>query len=126
LRVAGPGVENALNVHLIDGRLNLKELLHELWMRGHTGLLVEGGARTIAGFFEAGLVDRVELFVAPRLLGSGPAWVEGLHVDSVGSSLLLGSMKVTRTGNDLRISCEIPRPEQDAVEAGGPSWADLG
>ena len=34
-------------------------------------LLVEGGATIHGAFIKAGLVDRVALFVAPRLLGGG-------------------------------------------------------
>jgi diaminohydroxyphosphoribosylaminopyrimidine deaminase/5-amino-6-(5-phosphoribosylamino)uracil reductase len=33
-------------------------------------VLVEGGARILGSFFAAGLVDRVLVFVSPRILGS--------------------------------------------------------
>ena len=36
---------------------------------GVHSLLVEGGGRLVAGFAEAGLLDRLMLFVAPRVLG---------------------------------------------------------
>lgn len=51
---------------------SLMELMAE---RGLTGLLVEGGGRTIRTFIEAGLVDRLELFVAPKLFGAGIPWL---------------------------------------------------
>lgn len=41
------------------------------------GLLVEGGARTLSAFVEAGLYDELHLFVAPKVLGDGPAWFSG-------------------------------------------------
>jgi len=36
-------------------------------------VLVEGGARILGSFFSAGLVDRVLVFVSPRILGSAGA-----------------------------------------------------
>jgi diaminohydroxyphosphoribosylaminopyrimidine deaminase/5-amino-6-(5-phosphoribosylamino)uracil reductase len=37
--------------------------------QGGTNVLLEGGARIFGGFFEAGLVDQVECYVAPKVLG---------------------------------------------------------
>ena len=114
LRVSAPGVPNALNVPLTDAGLDLRALLGELWRRGHTGLLVEGGARTIAGFFDAGLVDSVELFVAPQLLGRGPTWFEGLRLESISAAPSLNLRRVVRLGEDVRLSCEVVRePEAE-------------
>jgi len=63
-----PG-QTLLDPYGLDGLL---ELMVE---RGHTGLLVEGGGRTIRTFFEAGYVDRLELFVAPKVFGAGVPWL---------------------------------------------------
>lgn len=51
------------------GRVDLRRLLAELGRRQVASLMVEGGAKTHAAFFEAGLVDRVAVFTAPRVLG---------------------------------------------------------
>lgn len=107
LRVTGPEAAGSLQIPLVDGRFDLPELLRELWLRGHTGLLVEGGSHTVSTFFEAGLVDRLELFIAPVLLGSGPAWIEGLQIASVADSLKLDFMTATHMGVDLRIGCNV-------------------
>ncbi len=60
-----------------DGRLSLEAALAELVRRGICGLLVEGGAAVHRAFLDQGLVDRVELFLAPRVLAGGPGWVGG-------------------------------------------------
>jgi diaminohydroxyphosphoribosylaminopyrimidine deaminase / 5-amino-6-(5-phosphoribosylamino)uracil reductase len=52
------------------GRLDLGAVLEDLARLDVMSVLVEGGARTFAGFLDAGLVDRVALFVSPRLLGA--------------------------------------------------------
>jgi diaminohydroxyphosphoribosylaminopyrimidine deaminase/5-amino-6-(5-phosphoribosylamino)uracil reductase len=49
------------------------ELLDELGRRRFTNLLVEGGSRVLGSFFDAGAIDRVHVFLAPRLLGGAHA-----------------------------------------------------
>jgi len=52
-----------------DRAARLRPLVAELGRRRHTNLLVEGGPEVLRGFFEAGLVDEVWTFVAPRIVG---------------------------------------------------------
>jgi diaminohydroxyphosphoribosylaminopyrimidine deaminase/5-amino-6-(5-phosphoribosylamino)uracil reductase len=59
-----------------DGTLD--GILRDLWDRGVVDLLVEGGPHIAASFITAGLVDAVEAYTAPALLGAGiPAVVPG-------------------------------------------------
>jgi diaminohydroxyphosphoribosylaminopyrimidine deaminase / 5-amino-6-(5-phosphoribosylamino)uracil reductase len=58
-------------VDAVEGRLPPKAILQALAARGLTRVLVEGGGRTVSTFVEAGAVDRLELAVAPLLIGSG-------------------------------------------------------
>ncbi len=61
------------------GRVDLARLLAELARHEVSGLIVEGGAETLWSFFDARLVDRVAVFLAPRILGGAraPAGVAG-------------------------------------------------
>ena len=52
------------------GRLDLGAVLADLAALGVLSVLVEGGARTLGGFLEAGLADRVAFFTAPVLIGA--------------------------------------------------------
>jgi diaminohydroxyphosphoribosylaminopyrimidine deaminase/5-amino-6-(5-phosphoribosylamino)uracil reductase len=61
------------------GRLDLTRVLRVCREGGLTALLCEGGGRLGAALMRAGLVDRLYLFVAPRVLGPSavpafPAW----------------------------------------------------
>lgn len=76
-----------------DGQIDLHALLQELWRAGHTSILVEGGPETIRRFADAGLIDRIDLFVSPMLLGDGvPAPIESLEISflSVRESRIFG------------------------------------
>ncbi|MFN2385125.1 MAG: bifunctional diaminohydroxyphosphoribosylaminopyrimidine deaminase/5-amino-6-(5-phosphoribosylamino)uracil reductase RibD, partial [Thermoanaerobaculia bacterium] len=55
------------------GRVSLRRLLARLARSGVASLMVEGGAETLGEFFRAGLVDRVAVFTAPKILGGGAA-----------------------------------------------------
>jgi len=55
------------------GGVSPEAVLRDLGARGMSRVLVEGGARILGSFFAAGLVDRVLVFVSPRILGSAGA-----------------------------------------------------
>ncbi len=96
-----------VGVPCCDGKFDLRALLDELWMRGLTGVLVEGGAETSSSFVQAGLADRVELFVAPKVLGDGLSWVQGISISSVDSALELNWRWIRRIGRDLWIRADF-------------------
>jgi len=110
--------DSAPSLHVVNGTFGLRstadgfdlaELCSALFKQGVSGLMVEGGASTAAHFVEAGIVDLVELFVAPKLLGSGPAWVEGLNLDAVGQAPLFKLHSVKKLKADLNISLRFER-----------------
>lgn len=57
-----------LLTHVHDPRV----VLEDLYRRGVRHALVEGGPTLAAAFCAAGVVDRVQVYVAPVLLGAGP------------------------------------------------------
>jgi diaminohydroxyphosphoribosylaminopyrimidine deaminase / 5-amino-6-(5-phosphoribosylamino)uracil reductase len=88
-----------------DGRLDVKSVLTELGRRGITHVLVEGGAGTLGGFADAGEIDEVHAFVAPKILGgsAAPSPMAGLGVAELGRALRLTDWQVERVGDDLLI-----------------------
>ncbi len=56
-------------VPVSKGRLNLKAVLAELGKARVSSVLVEGGSKVHGSFLEAGLLDQLLLFVAPKFLG---------------------------------------------------------
>jgi len=53
------------------GRLSLKAVLRELGKREILNLLIEGGAELNGAALQAGIVDKMILFYAPRIMGTG-------------------------------------------------------
>lgn len=62
---------------------------------------VEGGAQLIGAFFGARLVDRVQLYQAPVVLGAGPAAVGPAGVDTITRAHRLTRVAVEPLGADL-------------------------
>ncbi len=96
------GVE-VVEVKKTDGRVDLDEVLEVLGDRGVVELMVEAGAGVNASFVEKGLVDRLCLFVAPRVFGGAeaPAWMGGRGVDSPDQSYDFEWEKPRKVGEDL-------------------------
>lgn len=105
LRIVAPG-KQGIEIPLLDGAFDLHRLLGELWGRDVNGILVEGGAATLSSFLAAGLADRIELFVAPVVLGAGPSWIEGGLTEELAHAPRFRLVGTQRLGEDLRLSYE--------------------
>jgi diaminohydroxyphosphoribosylaminopyrimidine deaminase/5-amino-6-(5-phosphoribosylamino)uracil reductase len=132
-RRLGPGVE-LLRCRRGEGGVDLRDLLAKLARRGVTHLLVEGGARVHARFLAAGLVDRVAVFVAPKLVGAdGVPLFAGSGPARMADAIRLADVEVARLGEDVlvqgrpvraraRRGVQAPR----RVTGGGAAYARTG
>ena len=89
--------------------ISLSDLLDELGRRGILNLLVEGGGTVLGSFFDAGLVDRVEAFVAPKVLGgaAAPGPVAGEGLASLAEAGEFQSVDISQSGADSHMSAVI-------------------
>lgn len=83
----------------------LAEELEQLASEGVQSLLLEGGPTLAAAFLEAGLVDKVLVFVAPTFSGEGPGMLAGLP----------GPVELTRldarsVGDDVLLQAYVHEP----------------
>jgi diaminohydroxyphosphoribosylaminopyrimidine deaminase / 5-amino-6-(5-phosphoribosylamino)uracil reductase len=80
----------------------------EMLARDHDvqSVLVEGGATVHGAFIAAGLVDRVALFLAPRLIGGGVPIARGADLP-LAKALRLGPLSTRTVGQDLLITADV-------------------
>ena len=83
----------------------LREVLAALAADGVQSLLLEGGPTLAAAFLEADLVDKLLVFVAPRLSGEGPGMLEGLPRPSE-----LVRMEARPIGADVLLQAYVHEP----------------
>ncbi|HEX3902988.1 MAG TPA: bifunctional diaminohydroxyphosphoribosylaminopyrimidine deaminase/5-amino-6-(5-phosphoribosylamino)uracil reductase RibD [Polyangia bacterium] len=90
------------------GRVAPRRALKLLAARGVQSVLVEGGAAIAGAFIASGLVDRIALFVAPKLIGGGVAIAAGADL-AISRALRLGPISVQPVGPDLLLTADVDR-----------------
>ena len=106
-----------LEVPGTDGEVDLRALMRELGALGVDSVILEGGPTLGAAALEAGIVRRVQAYVAPKLFGGSgaPSPVMGAGVAEPSEAVRLGSPTVRRFGEDLLLEADVP----PAVAASG-------
>lgn len=92
----------------VSGRPDVAGLLPELGRRRWTNVLVEGGAAVLGSFLDAGAIDAVHVFIAPKLIGGRQAKtpVAGLGVERLADALQLMCWRVLELDGDVLIEGE--------------------
>ena len=115
-RVLDPAAET-----LLLATRNPADVLAQLWERGRRHVLLEGGPTVAAAFLRAGVVDEVVAYVAPLLLGAGPAAVGDLGITTIADALHLETTDVTVLGEgtdrNLRLTL---RPSRSTTPRAAP------
>ncbi|MFO0899468.1 MAG: dihydrofolate reductase family protein [Pirellulales bacterium] len=80
-------------------------------------MLVEGGPGLLGAFFDARLIDEVQVFIAPKLVGgsAAPGPLGGLGWEKMSAALELTDLQVERVGSDLWVRGVLPRPDSPAA-----------
>src|SRR4051794_13983007 len=98
----GP-LPDGLDLELRSGPLG--DELRTLAEEGVQSLLLEGGPTLAASFVAAGLVDKLLVFVAPRLAGAGAGLIASLP-----EPLELRRLAATPVGEDILLSAYVHEP----------------
>ncbi|MCR9294360.1 MAG: bifunctional diaminohydroxyphosphoribosylaminopyrimidine deaminase/5-amino-6-(5-phosphoribosylamino)uracil reductase RibD, partial [bacterium] len=74
--------------------------------RSVTNLLVEGGAALFGSMLEADLLDQIEVFLAPIIIGGvhAPSPVQGLGIENLAQATAFEFHGIQRLGQDIHLS----------------------
>jgi diaminohydroxyphosphoribosylaminopyrimidine deaminase/5-amino-6-(5-phosphoribosylamino)uracil reductase len=100
------------------GGIDVIEVLRLLRSRGCHRIFVEGGGVTVSMFLEANLLDRLQIAIAPLLIGDGRPAIR-LPGRSALSDCHRPRYRVFRMGTDVLFDCELGVETSD-----GPSTSD--
>jgi diaminohydroxyphosphoribosylaminopyrimidine deaminase/5-amino-6-(5-phosphoribosylamino)uracil reductase len=91
--------------HIARGLLDLSRVLDDLAERGVMHLFVEGGSAVASSFLKADLIDKLVVFVAPRIMGdaNGVGSFANISVTRLSKCYGFKIDGVTRAGRDLVI-----------------------
>ena len=91
---------------ILFGESDLGAVLKELGNRSIQSVLVEGGSTVAGEFVDAGLVNKVTFFIAPKIIGGADAVsaVGGKGVQMMSDALELEKVTVTQRGKDIEVT----------------------
>lgn len=101
----------------VDERgIRIDALLKNLGQRRWTNVLLEGGGTLTGAFWDAGLIDEVHTFVAPKVIGgrAAPSPVAGIGRSEMNDAIPLDDLEVASLDGDLHVH-GFPRWDADAT-----------
>jgi len=92
-----------------DCKVDLNRLMVELGKLGIDGILLEGGGTLNESALKSNIVDEVQFFIAPKLIGGRNALtpIEGSGFDKVEDGVKLGQMKIQMIGEDILVTARV-------------------
>jgi diaminohydroxyphosphoribosylaminopyrimidine deaminase/5-amino-6-(5-phosphoribosylamino)uracil reductase len=112
------GAADILPLSCVGDTSPVAQLLAALRERGCARVFVEGGGVTVSAFLEAGLLDRLQMAVAPLIVGSGKPAIR-LEPKDVLSDCHRPAYRVFRMGGDVLFDCDLTGPTRTAPPDGG-------
>lgn len=90
--------------------------LKALHDRGVRHVLLEGGPTLAGAFVAADCIDEVVAYLAPMLLGAGPAALGDADIGTLGDAVRLELQSVTRLGDDIKLVARPVRHDTDDLD----------
>lgn len=104
------------------GRVDLSALALRLAAEGITSILLEGGGTLNSAAVQAGIVDKLQIFIAPKMIGgaSAPTFLEGVGVERIRDAWQLTTASIRRFGEDFLFTAYL-KNESSSWNFGGGS-----
>ncbi len=92
-------------------RVDMQKLVSALSAMGMKKILIEGGSELNASALEAGIVDKLYLFLSPKLIGGKDAKgvIGGRGIGKMGEAIKLEGMKTRKMGEDLLLEFSVKK-----------------
>lgn len=88
----------------INGHVDLREAFKMLGEKGITSVLVEGGQQLSSALIKQGLVDKICVFIAPKLLGAGTRSVLNIGINKMSEIAELKEVNWEKVGDDMLLT----------------------
>lgn len=115
--------QGAIVIPCGDGiRVDLVEAMREIGRREIGSVLLEGGGVLNGAMLEAGLVDKLMLFYAPKIVGAdgAPSAFSFTGPDQMSAALQLDRISIERIGGDWCVTGYPARQPERSEGGGGP------
>lgn len=101
----------AVQIPTVDGRLDVNEVAKLLGEKGVCNALLEAGGTLSGAFADAGLIDRVAVFIGPVIIGGkeAPGPIAGKGAEQLTHASRLEQITYKQLGNDILITGKVVR-----------------
>ncbi|WP_394526256.1 bifunctional diaminohydroxyphosphoribosylaminopyrimidine deaminase/5-amino-6-(5-phosphoribosylamino)uracil reductase RibD [Lacrimispora sp. JR3] len=98
-----------LTVSQKEGKVDLKELMIQLGKRNVDSILLEGGSTLNWSALTDGIVNKVQVYIAPKLFGGihAKSPVGGIGMESPDNGVSLSPPQITVLGEDILLESEV-------------------
>ncbi|MDE5764239.1 MAG: bifunctional diaminohydroxyphosphoribosylaminopyrimidine deaminase/5-amino-6-(5-phosphoribosylamino)uracil reductase RibD [Ruminococcus sp.] len=98
-----------LNIPEKDGHINLNILAERIGSMKIDSILLEGGGELNWSMLNAGLVNKVQAYIAPKIFGGNGAKspVSGIGAPAPSDAFILTDMKIRNIGEDILIESRV-------------------
>lgn len=91
-----------------EGRVDLKELAEILGSEKIDSILLEGGGELNWSALKAGIVSKIQAYIAPKIFGgSGKSPVSGMGVSFPSEAVMLEQGSIVKVGDDILIESRL-------------------
>lgn len=86
------------------GRIRIKPFFKQLVKMDITSVLLEGGSEVAASAIREGLVDELNIFYAPKIVGGdGISMIAGLNIDKMSKAINVENMNIKKIGREFMV-----------------------
>ncbi|MBS3105752.1 bifunctional diaminohydroxyphosphoribosylaminopyrimidine deaminase/5-amino-6-(5-phosphoribosylamino)uracil reductase RibD [Candidatus Woesearchaeota archaeon] len=86
-----------------NGMVELQDLMKQLGKHEITSVMIEGGSQLNSSAIKEGIVDRVLIFTAPKIIGNGIGAIGSLGIKKINNAINLKNPLTRKIGKDLLI-----------------------
>ncbi len=94
---------NVITAKSKNGMVNLQELMKQLGKHEITSVMIEGGSELNSTAIKAGVVDKMLIFTAPKIIGNGLGAIGNLGIKKIDKAINLKNPVCRRIGKDMLV-----------------------
>ena len=97
-----------------NGKVNLKELMTILGKLKIDSILLEGGGTLNFSALEEGIVDKVKIYIAPKIIGGKDSKtpIEGKGIDNLKDAFKITNLSVSTIGEDILVEGYVEKGDE--------------
>ena len=85
------------------GMVDLQDLMKQLGKHEITSVMIEGGSELNSSAIKAGVVDKILIFTAPKIIGNGLGAIGNLGINKIDRAINLKNSVAKKIGKDILI-----------------------